>query len=705
MSQCRLLDGGALYRVSVDVGGTFTDLVALETNSGQILNIKVPSVPRRPEEGVLKALDQFLVGKERDSISMIGHATTIATNALFGQIDLNLPKAALITTKGFRDVIEIGRQRRAEVYNLFFQRPKPLVERKHRYEVEERVDHQGDVILPLRTGDVKDALDAIEESGVEVVTIGFLNSYLNGAHEDKVLQMVKKRLPNVYVSASNHVADGYREYERFSTALVNSTLMPIIHTYLTRLGAELRARNITSPLYVMQSNGGMAKAAIVSEKPVTIVESGPASGVIAASWLGRHMGVENVMSFDMGGTTAKAGTIRGGIPEVVPEYEVAGRVHMGRLIKGSGYPVRFPFIDLAECSAGGGTIAWLDDGGALNVGPESAGALPGPACYGKGGMEPTITDANLILGRLNPGGLLDGDMRIYPRNARMALNRVGSGVGLSTEKVAAAIIRITNSIMSQILRIVSIERGFDPRKFSLVAFGGAGPMHACALAEDLKVDEILVPPNPGMFSALGLLTADLFNDYSRAYVMMSGDVDVDEVEEVFQTLEQEGRQTLLSEGVEADAIEFQRHLDLRYMGQSYELSVVVDVPFNQESLLRGVERYHERHHEVYGYSAVDESVEVVNVWLRAIGRIEKIELSEDGSVGDRSPMKVMRQVFFEGDNIWVDTPVYNRESLPLEVELEGPLIIEQYDSMCVLYPEWRVSRTQHDVLVLRRNRR
>jgi N-methylhydantoinase A len=698
------LGGGNLYRVSVDVGGTFTDLVALETSSGQILNIKVPSVPRSPEEGVLKALDQFLNGREMYPVSMIGHATTIATNAFFGQIDLDLPKMAFITTKGFRDVIEIGRQRRAEVYNLFFQRPKTLVERRYRYEVEERVDHHGNITTPLGTEEVKKALDSIEESGVEAVTIGFLNSYLNGAHEDIVLQMMKERFPDIYVSASHRVANGYREYERFSTALVNSTLMPIIHAYLTRLGERLRARNVSSPLYVMQSNGGMAKAEIVSEKPVTIVESGPASGVIAASWLGQHMGVENVMSFDMGGTTAKAGTIRGGLPEVVPEYEVAGKVHMGRLIKGSGYPVRFPFIDLAECSAGGGTIAWLDDGGALNVGPESAGALPGPACYGKGGREPTITDANLLLGRLNPESLLNGDMSIYPRNARMALNRIGRKLSMSTEGVATAIIRIANHMMSQILRIVSVERGFDPRKFSLVTFGGAGPMHACALAEELKVNEILVPPNPGMFSALGLLTADLFHDYSSAYVMMSGDVDVDEVEEVFLTMEQEGQQTLLSEGVEVGAIWFQRHLDLRYMGQSYELSIIVDAPFNRESLVRGVERYHERHQEIYGYSAVEESVEVVNVGLRAIGQIEKPELSKDRSIGEGSPMKVMRQVYFEGDNTWIDTPVYNRESLPLGTKLEGPLIIEQYDSTCVIYPEWEVSRNPHDVMILRRNR-
>ena len=693
----------ARFRVSIDVGGTFTDLVALKEGTGELLNIKVPSVPRNPEEGVATALGQFLKGRDPNSIGFVGHATTIATNALFGQIDLELPRTALITTKGFRDVIEIGRQRRAEVYNLFFQRPPMLVERRHRYEVEERMGADGRVLQPLNEARVEQALDDIGEEGIDSLAIGFINSYANPSHEEEVLRMAEERLPQVHLSASSKVSSGYREYERFSTAVVNATLIPIMHTYISRLAIDLKQLGVSTPLYVMQSNGGMATVDVVAEKPVTIVESGPASGVIAAAWLGDLVGRREVISFDMGGTTAKAGTVRGDVPEVVQEYEVAGKVHMGRLLKGSGYPVRFPFIDLAECSAGGGTIAWADEGGALNVGPMSAGAQPGPACYGKGGKDPTITDANLVLGRLNPTGLLDGEMKIYPRSARLALKRLGDRLGMGVEGAAASVVRISNSIMSKILRIVSVEKGFDPRRFALVAFGGAGPMHACPLAEELQIGEIIVPPNPGMFSALGLLTADLFHDYSQAFVIKSDDADTATLSRIFEDNESEGRETLLDEGVDPKEMRFLRQLDLRYFGQSYELSVDVERPMDEEALRRGVESFHRRHEEIYGYSAPDERVEIVNVRFRAVGVIPKPSLTEnDSKRGEATPIG-RRLVYFGGDS-WKETPVYQKGGVPPGSMFEGPAIIEQYDATTVVYPGWDVTVDGFGVLRLRREK-
>ena len=684
------------------MGGTFTDLVAFQEETGEVLNIKVPSVPRNPEEGVASALRQFLEGREPGSVTMVGHATTIATNALFGQIDLELPKTAMMTTKGFRDVVEIGRQRRAEVYNLFFQRPPMLVGRRHRYEVEERVGADGGVLVPLNRDDVERALRDMEAEGVESLAIGFINSYANQAHEEEALRMARERLPKVHLSASSAVSSGYREYERFSTAVVNAALIPIIHTYLTRLAVDLKAMGVDAPLYVMQSNGGMAKAEMVADKPVTIVESGPASGVIAAAWLGGLVGRREVISFDMGGTTAKAGTVRGRVPEVIPEYEVAGKVHMGRLLKGSGYPVNFPFIDLAECSAGGGTIAWVDKGGALNVGPVSAGADPGPACYGKGGTEPTITDANLVLGRLNPVSLLGGDMRIYPRLARLAVKRLGDGLRVGVEEAAAGVVRIADSMMSKILRIVSVERGFDPRRFALVAFGGAGPMHACPLAEELQISDIVIPPNPGMFSALGLLTADLFHDYSRACVRRADEADPDTVEGLFAEMEHEGRETLLAEGVEPGGMRFRRQLDLRYLGQSYELTVDVGAPFDGDALPSCTEAFHGRHGEIYGYSAAGESVEIVNVRLRAIGAIPKPRLAESGARAEVAEPVGRRLVYFEGSDSWLETPVYERGDLGPGSAVEGPSIIEQYDSTTVVYPGWMASVDGYGVLRLRR---
>ena len=689
-----------MFRVSVDVGGTFTDLVALDEETGEILNVKVPSVPKNPEKGVMDALDQYLESRDPASVVMVGHATTIATNALFGQVGLELPKTALITTKGFRDVIEIGRQRRAEVYNLFFQRPPMLVSRRHRYEVGERVDADGNVLMPLNMADVERALEDMEEEGVESLAIGFINSYVNQSHEETVLRAVRKRLPDVHCTASSLISSGYREYERFSTAVVNSALIPIIDTYISRLARDLKLHGVHAPLYVMQSNGGMARAETVSERPATIVESGPASGVIASAWLGELMGRQEIMSFDMGGTTAKAGTIRGSLPEVVQEYEVAGKVHMGRLLKGSGYPVMFPFIDLAECSAGGGTIAWADEAGALNVGPISAGAAPGPACYDKGGEDPTITDANLILGRLNPGSLLDGEMKIYPELARRAMEEMAENLGMGVDEAAAGVVRIANSMMSKILRIVSVERGFDPRGFALVAFGGAGPMHACALAEELEMGEIVIPPNPGMFSALGLLTADLFHDYSKAMVRRVSEVEASEVESLFEAMEATGRKTLLEEGVDPGAMSFRRQLDLRYLGQSYELSVDIPNGTQTDVLQKGIDAFHKRHREIYGYGAEEEPVELVNVRVRAIGEIQKPRLREWAPTGDTPPSE--RCVYFEAPDSWLDTPIYSRGSLAQGTIIDGPAIIEQYDSTTVVYPGWRGDVDRYGVLSLRR---
>jgi len=687
-----------MYRVSVDVGGTFTDLVALDEHSGEVINIKTPSVPKNPEKGVIYAVEEFLKTHSPDSVSMIGHATTIATNALFGQVDLNLPKTGLVTTSGFKDVIEIGRQRRAEVYNLFFERPPMLVKRRHRYELSERINADGMVESGVDQIELESVIDEMRKDGIESVAVGFINSYANTIHEQLVKEAIQNQL-NLYVTASHEISNEYREYERFSTAVVNSVLMPVIHTYITQLDSDLESLGLKTQLYVMQSNGGLAKSNTVSQKPATIVESGPAAGVIAAAWLGEQTGIKNIISFDMGGTTAKAGTVRGRIPEVVPEYEVAGRIHMGRLVKGSGYPVRFPFIDLAECSAGGGTIAKASNG-SLAVGPMSAGALPGPACYGRGGVEATITDANLLLGRLNPSNLLDGAMEIHPEKAHEAFKQLGESLKIGAEETAVSVIRIANSMMSKILRIVSVERGYDPRDFSLVAFGGAGPMHACALAEELEINNVIVPPNPGMFSALGLLTADLFHDYSRPVLSNVKEIDVSKVENMFQEMEAEGRETLDSEGISENRHRYKRTLDMRYRGQGFELNVETESPFNIDSVEKAVKDFHKRHTEVYGYAETDEPVEVVNAKLRVIGLLDSPKLK--GVLGGKdSEPREYRKVYFETDNSWSEVGVYDRSSLGSEVS--GPAVIEQYDSTTVIYPGWSFKPDGLGNLILRRD--
>lgn len=688
-----------MFRVSVDVGGTFTDLVALNEETGKITNIKTPSVPRSPEKGVMNALNLFLESYSPEEIAMIGHATTIATNALFGQIDLELPRTALITTKGFKDIIEIGRQRRAEVYNLFFQRPSMLVKRRHRYELDERIEYTGEITTPLNDDQVTDTLSMMKHDGIESVAIGFLNSYANPEHESMVYERIKREFPELYVTASHQITNEYREYERFSTAVVNSVLMPIIHTYISKLEKEIIQRNVTAPFFVMQSNGGMAKSNVVSQKPATIVESGPAAGVIASAWLGEQTGIQDIISFDMGGTTAKAGTIRGRVPEVVPEYEVAGKVHMGRLVKGSGYPVRFPFIDLAECSAGGGTIAKALNG-TLSVGPTSAGAVPGPACYGRGGKDATITDANLLLGRLSSSNMLGGEMDIHPLLAEDAFKKLSRELDTSPVVVATSVIRIANSMMSQILRIVSVERGYDPRGFCLVAFGGAGPMHVCALAEELEIDKVLIPLNPGMFSALGLLTADLFHDYSHPILHDIHDVQPGIIEEHFQKMESSGSETLTDENIPDKRQTSQRTIDLRYKGQGFELNIPIGKPVTSDSLVELLKGFHRKHREVYGYSAENEPVEVVNLKLRSIGTLDKPQLKvRKKKVVHVDP--VYRDVFFENLDQWVSTPVFSRDLF--NGDFDGPAIIEQYDATSVVYPGWSFKSDKYGNLVLRRN--
>ena len=679
-----------MFRVSVDIGGTFTDLVAMD-EEGNLTNIKVPTTPRRPEAGVLEAFRRFLESHRPEEVSMVVHATTIATNALFGQLELELPRTALITTRGFRDVIEIGRQRRPELYNLFFRRPRPLVSRRDRYEVDERIDSKGRVIKPLSRREVSSIAEKIRMEGIQTVAIGFLNSYANPIHEIEVKKIMESECPGVFVTASCEVSPEYREYERISTAVVNAVLMPIVHTYIVRLLEGLRRIGVRAPLYIMQSSGGLTPAEDVSHRPASIVESGPASGVVASTFYGRLLGLGDILSFDMGGTTAKAGAVRGGKPEMVTEYEVGGRVHKGRIVKGSGYPVRFPFIDLAECSAGGGTIAWVDEGGSLRVGPLSAGAHPGPACYGLGGGKPTITDANLLLGRL-PNSLIGGRLRLDRRLAEEAVRReISEPLGIDVSEASSSIIRVANSLMAKILRIVSVERGYDPRDFTLIAFGGAGPMHACALAEELGISRIIVPVNPGLFSALGLLVSDVKYTFVRALMAKVDEVEAERLETLFKELEHEGWRTLKKDGFTDDHIVFIREVDARYLGQSYELTIPAERPFTEAGVERLEASFHERHRLIYGYMERSEPVEIVNIRLTAIGLMEKPKPRRrrlEEAEPPRESLKGFRMVYFEDPDEYVRCPIYQRERLKPGNRVDGPLVVEQYDSTTVIYPGW-----------------
>jgi N-methylhydantoinase A len=692
------------YRVAIDIGGTFTDLVALNGKSGEILNTKVPSTPREPAEAVIKAFQEFLRKTNNTDVSVIIHATTIATNALLGQLNLELPKTALIATKGFRDVIEIGRQRRHELYNLFIQKPRTLIPRRLRFEAEERTGPKGEILTRLNKNQLKSLTKQLENNNVKSVAVALLFSFINQKHEREIGKTLKKSLPKTYVSLSSEIAPEYREYERTSTTVVNAVLMPIVSSYLDDLQRKIRKLQVKAPLCMMQSDGGIATKNVVSKQPVSMVESGPAAGVIASAFYGKLLGIENILSFDMGGTTTKAGAIKEATPEVVSEYEVAGKVHSGRIVKGSGYPVRYPFIDLAECSAGGGTIAWVDQGKALQVGPISAGAEPGPACYGKGGKQPTITDANIVLGRLNPEYMLEGKMKIYPKLSEKAVSKEICGkIRLELTEAAAGIIKIANSTMAKILRIVSVERGHDPRDFVLMCFGGAGPMHSCALAEELKITKLIVPHNPGLFSAHGLLAADFRNNIAKAIMKLTDEVEVKKVEAVFKKLELQGAKLLEKQRVPKVNMHFIRQMDLRYFGQSYELTISTSKPFTEKVLHQTVENFHKKHLAIYGYAVKSEPVELVNVKLIAVGIVEKPKLKEKPLHGKKPAEKAViakRKVFFEQNNDYIETPVYRRERLKAGNVINGPAVIEQYDATTVVYPDWIASVDRFGNIVL-----
>jgi len=646
--------------VAVDVGGTFTDFVAVD-GDGNLSAFKLLTTPKRPEEAVIKGLAGL------SSIEEVLHASTIGTNALLGQVGLELPRVALFTTKGFRDVIEIGRQNRPRLYDLFFEKPRPLVPRHLRLEVDERVSPDGTVLKPVDAAEVESYAEKALRQGVASVAVAFLHSYLNPANEEAAAAVLKRHFR--YVTLSSEVSPEPREYERTSTAVVNAALMPLVSRYLEELGRYVSSRG--GSLNVMASSGGLVTVEEASRRPVQLIESGPAGGVVAAAEFAKALDVKRVISFDMGGTTAKAGTVVDFEPEITTEYEVGGESHHGRVVKGSGYPVRFPFIDLAEVSAGGGTVVWRDEAGALRVGPTSAGADPGPVCYGLGGTEPTVTDANVVLGRV--ASLLGGEMRLDVEAAFKAFKKLGDPVETAWQAV-----QLANMEMARAVRLVTVERGLDPGEFALFAFGGAGPQHASELAEELGISKVVIPPEPGVFTALGMLFADSKFEARASYPR--------DLEEGFRSLE---------EALSAhNPTYYVRLADVRYVGQGWEVVVPVGRPADEEQIRKTFE---ERHKAMYGFK-LDKPIEVVTIRVFAIVTRRKPKLREPPAGGEPKPALYRKAYFGE----WVETPVYRRENLPRGFKADGPVVIEEKHSVTVVPPRWRVEVGKMGVLELRR---
>ncbi|AMM41850.1 5-oxoprolinase [Candidatus Desulfofervidus auxilii] len=671
------------FKIGIDVGGTFTDLVAFDEKAGEIFFLKVPSTPFDPSKGVIDALKD-LMKKREPEVSLFVHASTIGTNLFLGQLGLKIPKGAVITTEGFKDILEIGRQKRPELYNPFFERPRPLIERHLRFGIKERINFKGEVLKPIDEQEIKSVAQKIKQEKVETIAIVFLHAYINPEHEKKAKEILKQQLPGMVIMTSSEIDPEYREYERMSTTVINSLLVPVVSTYLRKIKNRLKELKVKAPLYIMQSNGGLATFEVASQIPVATIESGPATGVIASAYWSKMLGIENILSFDMGGTTAKAGVVVKGIPQMINEYEVGGNVHSGRILKGSGYPIRYPFIDLAEVSGGGGTIAWIDHGNALRVGPLSAGADPGPACYGKGGENPTVTDANLILGRLNPVGISGGKIKVFSELAEKSIRKkIAEPLGISIVQAAYGIIEIVNTHMIRALRLVSVERGYDPRDFVILAFGGAGPMHAAFLAEGLGVKNIVIPPNPGVFSALGLMLADFRHDFVRNIMKPASEINTELLEKIFGEIEKKAKKILQKEGFSPNHIVMERNLELRYLGQSYELIV----PFHKNFKVI-LQLFHQKYQKMYSYSMPDEPVEVVNIHLIAYGLIRKPKFRKIPFTSSSSDALIdKKMVFFKG-NAWIETPIYSRDALLPGHKINGPAIIEQSDATTVIPPGW-----------------
>ncbi|QIN79908.1 hydantoinase/oxoprolinase family protein [Rubrobacter marinus] len=660
---------GDAVRLGVDVGGTFTDLVAL--SEGRLVTAKVPSTPRDQSQGVMNAVGAS--GVEAPAVVALAHGMTVATNAL---LERRGARTALVTTEGFRDVLEIARQNRPSLYDLARDRPPTLVPRDLRFTVRERMGPEGE-IEPLDEESLGEAVAAVRGAEVEAVAVCLLFAFAHPEHERRVGEVLREALPEIHVSLSSEVLPEFREYERFSTTAADAYLGPRLAAYLRNLAGKAKEAGVPAPL-IMQSSGGVVPINDAISDAAGCVLSGPAGGVVGAAYVGALGGYGDLLSFDMGGTSTDVAAIIDGEAQTTTETVVAG------------VPIKLPMVDVHTVSAGGGSIAWADAGGALRVGPHSAGAEPGPAAYGKGGTEPTVTDANLYLGYLPDGAKLGGEVVLSRERSEEALRKLGEGVGLDASEVALGIVRVANAEMVRALRVISVERGLDPREFALLAFGGAGGMHACSLAEELGMETVLIPRAGGVLSALGLAISDLRRDYVRPYLTGLADAEAGEVERRFGEMEGAAAKDL-------DGPQFTRRADLRYGGQSFELTV-------EAGAFDGLEaRFHDAHERRYGYRMDGERVELVNLRLVATVPVEKPALEEgpqerDAEAGRRGAS------FDEGGASLVEVPVLDREGMGRGSEVSGPAIVEFGEATCVVRPGWRGTVDGVGTLVLERGR-
>lgn len=686
------------WRIGVDIGGTFTDVAVVDDTSGRIGAAKTLTTPRDFVAGVLEALGSAM-RTERIAPSDVGllcHATTVVTNAL---LEEKGARAGLVATRGFRDVLELRRSARGDLYDLFQDPPATLIPRRRRFEITERIGADGQIAIPLAEAEIDGLIAELKAAQVESIAVSLLFSFLNPTHEQRLGRRLRAAFPDIPVYLSSEVLPEIREFERTSTTAVCAYVGPILGSYLAKLEVATKKTGLPA-LYLMGSNGGVFETPEGVAMPAMAVESGPAAGVVGAALVARQTGKLDLLSFDMGGTTAKASLIRGGKYETTAEYEVGGGSNVTRFMNGAGHPIRVPVIDLAEVSAGGGSIAWVDRAGALRVGPKSAGAEPGPVCYGRGGTEPTVTDCNLMLGYLGWQSLLAGNMQLDHAAAEAAIKKqLATPLDVDVRTAAAAVIDVVNHAMAEALKIVSVQRGHDPRDFSLAAFGGAGPLHAAALAEELGIATVICPPIPGAFSALGLVGTDLRRDYVRTVYTTAAAADPSALESVFHAMEAEGGAMLERAGIDPARRRFERSVDARYAGQSYELNVPVAGGAVDTAAIGAIaEAFHTRHAQTYGHDNRVEPVQFVSLRLAAIGVIPPLTVRQQPAASGTKSTKPNRKVWFRGTGE-VAAEVHDRARMAEGALVTGPAVIESLESTILVPPGWQ-ARMDADGFIL-----
>ena len=676
----------------IDIGGTFTDLVGCI--DGKIVTSKTSTTPADPTKGVARSLE--LAACNLPSLGEVLHGSTIAINTV---LERKGSRTALITTKGFRDVYAIGRGNRIEAFNLWFHRPKPLVERRYTYEVNERLNSQGEVLIKLDVKEVEAIALELREHDIQAVAVCFLHSYANPDHEKHVGAILRKADPSLFVTLSHEILREFREYERTSTTALNAYVGPRVRNYLNTLDTYLRNERFGGQLHLMRSNGGVMSLDQARMQPVAMMESGPVAGMIGAGRLAAHLGLEQCIGFDMGGTTAKSSLIIRGQPSIEDGYVIGDHA--------SGQPMQLPVVDIVEVGNGGGSIAWVDPAGGLHVGPQSAGADPGPVCYGKGSLDPVVTDADLVLGRINGSRFLNGAMPLDIAAASHALDeRIGRPLGLSTIEAALGVTTIADNNMSLSVRAVSVNKGVDPRETAMIAFGGAGPLHALAIAREIFIPKVVIPKLPGTFSALGMLMASWRQDFVRTLVGRLGGLDARLVERVFHELEADGKEQMKRDHISSDVADFRFYADLRYVGQEHALPIRIE----RADMLTGVtdlvrQRFHAEHDQRYGQAAIEEQLEIVNLRLVLTAPREDT-LAEQWLIEKWVPTdnvpETSRDVFYSDPKSPLKARVLWRPAMPAGMEIVGPAVIEEPNSTILIHPgdTVRVSEAGHLIIDL-----